>query len=407
MNKKEFLDKYLVDRKNTNCLKWDYLNVRYKDPDLIAMWVADMDFKTPECAIEALKNRINHGVFGYSFKPDSYFEAYSNWMEKQFGYPIKKENVFTSVGVVPALYWFLNCFTSENDSVLIMPPVYYPFHSSITDTRRRKVMVNLIHENNKYSIDYDGVEKAIKKENVKMLIFCSPHNPASRVWTEDELDKLFSICQENDVLVVSDEIHQDFTFNSHKHIPAPSVKNGKYKDNIILVNAASKTFNLAGLVHSNIVIENETLRKKFSSFINNNFPMEVNIMGFIATRACYEGGEEWLNALKEVIWDNYIYVKKTLEKELPDVQVADMQGTYLPMIDLSSVVDLKDDEIVIVNNMPVSKKLNDFVQNKCRIASDYGQWFGEDYKTYIRLNLATDPKLVKESIDNIIKNAKK
>lgn len=406
MNKKEFLEKYSVNRQNTNCLKWDFLKVRYKDDNLVPMWVADMDFKSPECIREALKERVEHGVFGYSFKPEKYYEAYSNWMEKNFDYPIKREWVRTSVGVVPALYWFINCFTKENDSILIMPPVYYPFHNCITDTKRKKVTVDLIHSDNQYYIDYEKAEEAIKKENVKMMIFCSPHNPASRVWKEEELDKLFGICKKYGVLIISDEIHQDFTFNGNKHTPAPRVGKGKYKDNIILVNAASKSFNLAGLVHSNIVIENKELREKFDQYQNNNVPMEVNIMGCIATRAAYEGGSEWLNALRDIIWENYIYLKETLNRELPQVEVADMQGTYLPMIDLSSFIDVKDDEKVIVNNMPVSKKLKEFVQDKCRLAVDYGAWFGEEYQGYIRLNLATTPEMVKESVDNIVKNAK-
>ncbi|RLK63494.1 pyridoxal phosphate-dependent aminotransferase [Atopobacter sp. AH10] len=406
MEEKEFLDKYLTDRRNTSCLKWDYLNTRYGEKDLWPMWVADMEFKSPDGVIEALKRRVDHGVFGYSFCWDSYYEAYSNWMEENFNYPIKSDWVRTSVGVVPALYWFIHCFTEEEDGVLIMPPVYYPFHQCITDTNRKKVLVDLIHQDNQYAIDYAKVEEKIQEEKVKLLIFCSPHNPASRVWKEEELDRLFAICQRHGVLIVSDEIHQDFTFNGHQHTPAPRVHDGKYKDQIILVNAASKTFNLAGLVHSNIVIENEELRLQFDDYQKSHVPMEVNILGHLATEEAYRHGKDWLKALKGVIWSNYLYLKESIERELPEVKVADLQGTYLPMIDLSHLIDTEGDEKVIVNNMPVPKKLKHFVQDKCRLAVDYGAWFGDAYQGYIRFNLATDPQIVKKVVDTLISQAK-
>lgn len=408
MDKDRFLEKYLTTRDGTNSLKKDYLEVRFKDKDLVPMWVADMEFKSPYCVRYSLKGRVDHGIFGYSFLPDSYYEAYSSWMERNFSYQVNKNQVRTSTGVVQALYSFVNCFTKPKDMIMIMPPVYYPFHNVIRDTGRQKVEANLIYKDKSFYMDFDKIEENFKNQDIKMLIFCSPHNPASRVWKESELVKLFDLCEKYDILLVSDEIHQDFVFKDNNHIPALKVKNGKYNDRIILVNAASKTFNLAGLLHSNIIIENKELLDKLDAYYKSHIQTEVNIFGALATEAAYKGGEEWLEALKSVIWDNYTYLKESFAKELPQVDVCDLQGTYLPMIDLSKIIDIDgDEEKVIVNGMEVSKTTKDFVQNKCRLAVDYGEWFGEEYKGFIRLNLATDPKIVKKVVDKIIEEAKK
>lgn len=406
MDKKEFLEKYLTTRDGTNCLKKDYLIKRFKDPDLVPMWVADMEFKTPDSVLDALRKRIDHGIFGYTFLDDSYYNSYSKWMEDNFSYPVDRKFVRTASGVVPALYTFVNCYTNPKDKIMIMPPVYYPFHNVITDTGREKVICDLIYKDKRFYMDFDKIEENLASEDVKMLILCSPHNPASRVWTEEELDRLFSICEKYNVLIVSDEIHQDFVFGDNKHVPAPIVSNGKYKDRIILVNAASKTFNLAGLLHSNIVIENESLRKKLDEYYKTHIQTEVNIFGTLATKAAYDGGKEWLDALRSVILDNYTYLKETLKREAPLIDVVELEGTYLPMIDLSKILDFKNDEKVIVNNMPVSKATKDFAQDKCRLAVDYGEWFGEEYKGFIRLNLATDPQIVKNVVDKIVEESK-
>lgn len=408
MEKEIFLEKYLTKRDDTNCLKKDYLFERYKDKDLIPMWVADMEFKTPECVREALKERVDHGIFGYSFIGESYYQTYSNWMEDNFGYPVSKDHLRTANGVVPALYTFVNCYTNPGDKIMIMPPVYYPFHNVIEDTGRVKVLADLIYKDKSFYMDFETIEEKMKTNDIKMLIFCSPHNPASRVWKEDELNRLFALCEKYDVLIVSDEIHQDFVFGDNKHLPALSVADGKYRDRIILVNAASKTFNLAGLLHSNIVIENEDLRKKLDLYYKSHLQTEVNIFGTIATEAAYKGGKEWLDALKVVIWDNYTYLRDSFAKYVPQIDVCNLEGTYLPMIDLSKVLNVdEDDEKVVVNNMKVSKTIFDFVQNKCRLAVDYGEWFGENYKGFIRLNLATDPEIVKEVVDTIVREAQK
>lgn len=406
MDKNEFLRRYAVDRKGTGCNKWDLLGERFGRSDLVPMWVADMDFRSCEAVVDALTKRAAHGVYGYSYVPDSYYEALSNWMEKQFDFPIDPAWVRSSNGVVPALFHFINCFTEPGDSVAIFTPVYYPFHNAVRKTGRKLVPVDLKHENGTYSIDYAGFENAIRKEKVKMLLFCSPHNPASRVWTEEELAQLLSICEKHDVLIVSDEIHQDFVFGTHRHTPAPKVEGGRYINRILLVNAASKTFNLAALIQSNIIIPDDDLRARYDAYSTIHLQPEPNLFGLLATEAAYRDGVAWYEGVKDVIYSNYEYLKERLARELPQVGVADLQGTYLPMLDLRAILpDGIGTETVLVNGMPAAKNVVDFVQNRCRIAVDYGEWFGKNYSGFIRLNLGTTPEMVEKTVDALVREA--
>ncbi|ULT58774.1 pyridoxal phosphate-dependent aminotransferase [Neobacillus drentensis] len=392
MNMEEFVEKYKVERNNTTSLKWDLLEERFGDPDLLAMWVADMDFRTSDSITEALTNRVNHGVFGYSYVPQSYFDAYFKWMEERYSFPLKKEWIRYSTGVVAALYWFINAFTEPEDSVIILTPVYYPFHNAVRDCGRKLITCPLNNDNGIFTLDYDRFEQAIIDSRAKLYIHCSPHNPAGRVWTEEEQDKLFEICKKHNVLIVSDEIHQDFTYEDHKHIPAAVVKGGKYRDLIITVNSASKTFNLAALIHSNIIITDDILREKYDNYIKTVNQTDFNTMGLTAAEAGYSGGGEWLESLKSVIYSNFVYARDTLNKELPEIKVTPMEGTYLMFINLNKIVP--------------AEKTKEFIQDRCRLAVDFGEWFGTDYKGYVRLNLATTPENVKIAITNIIKEAK-
>nr|WP_072514454.1 MalY/PatB family protein [Ndongobacter massiliensis] len=406
MDKNQFLQRYAVDRKGTSCNKWDQLGARFGHSDLVPMWVADMDFRSCEAVVEALEKRAAHGVYGYSYVPDSYYKALSDWMEKHFSFPINRDWVRFSSGVVPALFRFIDCFTDPGDSVAIFTPVYYPFHRAVQHTGRKLVKVELQHEDGRYSIDYDAFEKAVLEENVKMLLFCSPHNPASRVWTEQELARLFALCEKYNVLIASDEIHQDFVFEPHRHTPALKVEGGRYTKRILLVTAASKTFNLAALLHSNIIIPDEDLRARYDAY-NAIHPLgDSNIFGALATEAAYRDGGAWYEGVKEVIYSNYQYLKQRLAQELPAVVVADLQGTYLPMLDLRAILpEGVGTETVSVNGMPAAKNVVDFVQNRCRLAVDYGEWFGENYAGFIRLNLGTTPEMVEKTVDAIVREA--
>ena len=388
MKKQEFLKEYLVDRKNTNSLKWDALDVRYGDPDLISMWVADMEIKSPKEIIEALKNRCEHGVFGYSYASDEYYSALISWLKEKYNFNIEKDWIRFSQGVVTAIYCFINIFTKINDSVLILTPVYYPFHNAVKDNNRKLITSDLINNNGYFTINYDDVEKKIIENDVKLFIQCSPHNPAGRVWKEDELRKMLEICKKYNVLVVSDEIHQDLVLKGNKHIPAATVDNCKYADNIITVNAASKTFNLAGLTHSNIIISNPKIRENFDLEFKKINQTEVNILGMLATQVGYEKGKEWLENLIDLIQDNYDYLKSELNKNIPDIIVTPLEGTYLAFLDLRKIISVNE--------------VKNFIQDKARLAIDFGEWFGGSFKGFIRLNLATDPEIVKKAVSNII-----
>ena len=388
MKKQEFLKEYLVDRKNTNSLKWDALDVRYGDPDLISMWVADMEIKSPKEIIEALKNRCEHGVFGYSYASDEYYSALISWLKENHNFNIEKDWIRFSQGVVTAIYCFINIFTKINNSVLILTPVYYPFHNAVKDNNRKLITSDLINNNGYFTINYEDVEKKIIENDVKLFIQCSPHNPAGRVWKEDELRKMLEICKKHNVLVVSDEIHQDLVLKGNKHIPAATVDNCKYADNIITVNAASKTFNLAGLTHSNIIISNPKIRENFDLEFKKINQTEVNILGMLATQVGYEKGKEWLENLIDLIQDNYDYLRSELNKNIPDIIVTPLEGTYLAFLDLRKIISVNE--------------VKNFIQDKARLAIDFGEWFGGSFKGFIRLNLATDPEIVKKAVSNTI-----
>lgn len=393
MEMTEFINQYGVERKQTNSLKWDALDVRYGDPDLIAMWVADMEFKVPEAVQEALHQRVEHGVFGYSYTPDSYYEAFFAWQKKRHNIDLEKEWVRFSPGVVSALYWFVNIFTKENDSVMIQSPVYYPFHNAVLDNNRRLVRSELVNTNGHYTMDLADFEKKVVEEKVKLFILCSPHNPAGRVWSEEELIKVLDICQKHDVLVVSDEIHQDIILGDNEFVSSLNVGNGKYQNNLIVCTAPSKTFNLACLLNSHIIIPNEDIRNAFDLGSKKINQCETSIMGQIATEAAYRHGEEWLDSLLEVIEHNFNYLKKELNEHAPKAVVTQLEGTYLAWVDLRNYVE--------------PKEIKGFIQDKCRLAIDFGEWFSDECQGFVRLNMATNPKFVEKGVQNMIAELQK
>lgn len=393
MQKEKFLKEYLVERKGTYSLKWDALDKRFGNADLTSMWVADMEIKAPKEVIEVLKERCEHGVFGYSYVSDEYYNSVINWLKEKHNYEIKKEWLRFTNGVVTAIYCFVNIFTKVDDAILILTPVYYPFHNAVKDNNRKLITCDLKNTDGYFTIDYEEVEKKIVENKVKLFIQCSPHNPAGRVWKEEELAKILEICKKHNVLVISDEIHQDITMKGYKHIPSAIVANGKYADNLITVSAASKTFNLAGLIHSNIIISNDELRKKYDEEIKKINQTEINILGMLATQVAYERGSEWLENVKEIIEDNFNYLKTELNKHIPEIKITNLEGTYLVFLDLRKIIPID--------------KVKEFIQDKCNLAIDFGEWFGASFKGFIRINLATDPKIVKKAVESIIFEYKK
>ncbi|GAA2183869.1 pyridoxal phosphate-dependent aminotransferase [Brooklawnia cerclae] len=381
----EFVERYSVERRGTASLKWDGLEARFGDPDLLPVWVADMDFRVPEVVVDALRARVDHGVFGYGIIPGSFYEAYQGWLESRHGLHTEKAWIRCAMGVVPALYWFVNAFTDPGDAVLIQTPVYYPFHNAIRDTGRKLVASDLRYHDGRFTIDFAGFEKAIVDNDVRLFILCSPHNPAGRVWTEDELDRMLGICQEHGVIVVSDEIHHDFTFGDATHVPALSVAGGRYASGTVIVDSASKTFNIASLGLATAVIPDASLRARYDAYTRRQY--DPSVLGLVGAEAAYRGGAEWLEALKQVVVANYARVKQGLEEALPGAVVCQLEGTYLPLIDLRAVIP--------------ATQTHAFVQNHCKIAVDYGEWFGKSWEGFVRVNLATQPRYIEELIERL------
>ena len=390
MTIEEFNSRYLVKRENTNSEKWETIkDKRFNENGLLPMWVADMEFKAPNAIIEALNKRIAHGVFGYTVLWDSYFEAFFNWQKTRYNIDLKEEWISFSTGVVTALYWLVNAFTKKGDSVVILTPVYYPFHNAVKDNERNLVECELKNDNGIFSIDFDKLENDIKNNNAKLMIFCNPHNPVGRVWTDEEIDKVFDICKRNNVYIISDEIHQDINLGIRPFISALSIKNkDKYMDRLIVLSSASKTFNLACLLNSHIIIPDEKMREIYNKYVITVNRTELSLLGMTATEAAYRYGADWLDGLLKTIKRNYEYIKDELKSNIPDIIVTPLEGTYLPFIDLRKVVN-KD-------------RVKEFIQDDCRIAIDYGEWFSNNFKGFIRVNVATDFEYIKLFTQRVI-----
>ena len=389
---KEFVEKYYVERRNTNSLKWDALKERFGDSELLALWVADMEFKTPECIREALIERVDHGVFGYTKLPEGYYDEYKSWHKKKYNIDIEKKWIRFAPGIVQAILWVIQAYTKKDDAVIIMPPVYYPFANSIRNSGRKLVESPLLEDNGVFKIDYDTFEKQIRENDVRLYIHCSPHNPVGRVWTLEEQKKVFEICERYDVLVLSDEIHQDFTYGDNKQISALDVDGGRYNKRLIVANSGSKTFNLASLVHSTLLIPDEDVRKVFDKFSKENLGAEPSLLGQIALEAGYREGYEWLEGLKETIVFNYNLLCEKLAKNAPEIKVYPLEGTYLVFLNVERVLN--------------GKTTKQFIQDECGLAIDFGDWFGKGYKNYVRINLATSPDNIRKAIERIVKNCK-
>ena len=322
--------------------------------------------------------------------PESYYDQYKKWHKQKYDINVEKQWIRFAPGIVQAILWVIHAYTKKEDSVIIMPPVYYPFANSIRNSGRKLVESPLLEENGKFKIDFDTFEKEIRDNNVKLYIHCSPHNPVGRVWTLEEQKRVFEICEKYDVLVLSDEIHQDFTYNNHKQISALALEDGKYNHRLIVANSGSKTFNLASLVHATILIPDDTVRKVFDAYKKENLEAEPSLLGQIALEAGYREGHEWLEGLKETVLYNYNLLHDTLAEKVPEIKVYPLEGTYLVLVNLEKVLD--------------GKTTKQFIQDECGLAIDFGHWFGKGYNKYIRINLATNPENVKEAINRIIKN---
>ena len=319
-----------IERRGTNSYKWDIT----KDGNILPMWVADMDFRTCPAITDALKKRVEHGIFGYTLVPDSYYDTITSWFERRHQWHIEKEWIIYTQGVVPALSCCLKALTLPGDKVLVQTPVYNCFFSSIKNTGCEIVENELRRVGNEtYEIDFDDFERKCADEKTSTFILCNPHNPAGRVWTREELERMGTICKKHNVTVIADEIHCEIVMPGHVYTPFASIS-PEMQHECITLCSPTKAFNIAGLQIANIICANDSLRRRINRAININEVCDVNPFGVIALQAAYNEGEEWLNQLNQYLWENYQLVKDFFSAELPQVRVTRLEGTYLVWLDI-------------------------------------------------------------------------
>lgn len=376
-----------VDRRGTNCLKYDFAKERGRSDELLPLWVADMDFETAPCVKRRLEAAVAHGIYGYSEGKEDYFAAVHGWYEQRFNWDVKKEWLVKTPGVVFALAACIRAFTQEGDAVLLQQPVYYPFSEVILDNGRRLVNSPLVLRDGRYEMDFDDLEKKIVSEQVKLFLLCSPHNPVGRVWEEWELKKVGEICLRHGVLVVSDEIHSDFTWPGKVHHVFASL-DPAFSQITVTCTAPSKTFNLAGLQISNIFIENSALRERFLKAVAQAGYSQVGLFGLIACQAAYEEGAQWLEELKAYLYENLLFVKSFLQEYIPEVKLVEPEGTYLLWLDFRGL-SLSGDE------------LEELIVKRAKLWLDSGRMFGPDGAGFQRINIACPRSVLKQAMEQL------
>lgn len=375
------------NRRGTNCFKYDFAREMGMPEDVLPLWVADMDFPTAPAVLERLHALAEHGIFGYTGVKDAYFSAVHNWYAQRFGWETQRSWLVTTPGVVFAIAIAIRAFTQKGDAILIQQPVYYPFANKVTENDRQLVVNPLILKNGRYEMDFADMERKIADNHVKMLLLCSPHNPVGRVWTKEELLRVGEICQKHGVLVVSDEIHADFTYAGHTHRVFASVKS-EFADFTITCTAPSKTFNLAGLQNSNIFIPNRQLRHAYKKELSACGCGGTNCMGMAACQAAYEAGADWLEQLKQYLAGNLAYVRKFLREKLPDIALIEPEGTYLVWLDLRKLGLTEQQQRQLI------------VQD-AKLWLDTGTLFGQGGEGFERINIACPRATIEQAMQRL------
>ena len=378
----------LVPRRGSNSYKWDSAG----SEDVLPMWVADMDFRTAPAVVEALRKRVEHGIFGYVKVPAAYYDAIGDWFKRRHSWRVEKDWILFTTGVVPALSAIIKALTHPGDKVLVQTPVYNCFFSSIRNDECEMVANPLIYRNGAYSIDFDDLEKKAADPRVKLLLLCNPHNPAGRVWTRRELTRIGEISLKNDVFVVADEIHCELVYPGHQYIPFASISED-FLHSSVTCTSPSKAFNLAGLQVANIFAANPAVRKKIDKALNVNEVCEINPFAVEALIAAYNEGEEWLEELRQYLLGNYNYLKRFFEEQLPQFPVLALEGTYLVWVDCS-VLKQSSEEIV---KMLLEKE---------KLWVNEGSMYGEAGEGFIRINIACSRQLLIEGLNRIARALK-
>lgn len=373
----------LIQRRGTNSYKWDSAT----DDEVLPMWVADMDFRTAPPVVEALKRRVEHGIFGYVRVPDSYYEAVTKWFNRRHNWRVDKDWIIYTTGVVPALSATIKALTNPGDKVIIQSPVYNCFYSSIRNNQCEIVSNSLIYGEGTYQIDFVDLECKAADPKAKVLLLCNPHNPAGRVWSKQELNQLGEICIRNNVWIIADEIHCELVYSGYAYTPFASISN-EFLMHSITCTSPSKAFNLAGLQIANIIAADADIKAKIDKAININEVCDVNPFGVEALIAAYNEGEEWLDALKLYLWDNYNYLRTFFEQYMPELPITKLEGTYLVWVDCR-----------VLNQ--TSEQIIDDLLVKEKVWLNEGSMYGEDGEGFIRINIACPKQRLIEGLHRL------
>lgn len=370
----------IIPRRHTNSYKWDGAT----DSDVLPLWVADMDFRTAPAITEALKQRVEHGIFGYTRVPDEYYGAVTAWFKRRHGWDIRREWMIYTSGVVPAISAIIKALTGPGDKVLVQTPVYNCFFSSIRNNGCEVASSPLVYEDLTYRMDLEDLERKASDEKTKVMLLCNPHNPAGRVWTQEELTAVGEICIRHGVTVVSDEIHCELVYSGHRHIPFASISDDFLRHSVTCVSP-SKAFNIAGLQIANIIAPDETMRRRIDKAININEVCDVNPFGVIATMAAYNEGEEWLGQLLDYLWQNYLFLVEFCRTQLPDFPVARLEGTYLAWMDCRALGI-------------GSEKLEQLLVGEAKLWLNAGTMYGAEGEGFMRWNLACPRSVLEQAL---------
>ena len=376
-----------IDRTHTWSIKHDFKKENGKADDILPLWVADMDFRSPDSVGEALKKAVDHGIFGYSRADESYFDAVAAWYQKRHHLTLQPEWMTCTPGIVFALSIAVRAFTQEGDAVLIQPPVYHPFSRAILRNKRTLVENPLVLKDGHYEMDLEDLEQKVLDEHVKLMILCNPHNPVGRVWTREELTALADICLRHHVYVISDEIHGDFVWQGHEQTPYASISEEACLHSM-MCTAPSKTFNLAGMATSNLFIPDPEMRRKFRSELLDVGQENMNRLGLFACRAAYEGGGEWLDQLIGYLAGNLALVRDFCKNRVPQIQLVEPEGTYLAWLDCREL-GMTDDELMA------------FFSDDAKVWLDPGTHSGEQGSGFMRFNLGSSRSVIAQALDRI------
>lgn len=372
----------IVERRGTDSLKYDMLDTYFGNPNALPLWVADTDFRVPDFIMDAIKKRMDHDILAYSYRPDSYFQAIIDWLQLRHNWSIEKEMITTSPGVVSAITMLVMALSEPGDKIVVQPPVYFPFFTSIKGSGRKMVENPLIIKEGRYTFDFENFKKNIDAKT-KLLILCSPHNPGGMVWTKAELEELSAICLEHHIFVVSDEIHADVVFSGNKHIPLPMISD-EMAMNCAVLMAASKTFNVAGLSAAFVVIPNKKIRLKYEQVLNTVHVHSGNIFGNVATEAALRHGSDWLDQLMAYLEGNLNYVESFISTRLPKVKLMKPEATFLIWLDLTAYG---------LSEKAMAKRLIDG-----GIALNHGSRFGTGGEGYFRLNFGCPRSVLEDGL---------